>query len=754
MTVSLYIYVDEVAKRIELFEDENINISSSVQDIKDISKAKTDFSQSFTIPASSTNNEIFKHWYESAIDNSFDQRIKYKGFIEIDGIPFRKGGFCLNNASIKNNRVENYNITFYGDAKNITDLIKEDKLNSLDFSGLNHTFTPTEVINRINGTTTDNVKYPLLAHDRLYDYNNASANDITTNTGSILWRSLFPAIPLPYVMQKIQDKYGITFTGAFLNYTQFSKLHLLMKNAETLNVPTLSQKVNFTSKDSNLNNTEVNLTTDEIGLRSIVTVNNFRSLRIQITPTSSINYSVEIRKNGQPYLFFTNLSGTSNNFFFQTGINTQNVNDKFTIYVSSDSPMTYTSTLYYQRGITSPPTIYTATGTSQTTQSIIDIVRYAPDIKIMDFLSGLIKMFNLIIIPTNDTTFELLPLELYYNNGIIKDISANVIADDIDIKKTSTYKNINFNFESSENILNTKFRELFTAQRGYDYGDLKYEQIDSLESATFEIKLPFENPMFERKTGSSFQTITFKNKDLNNYVPKPVLMYLNGQQDVSAFPIKINTESGYTSINTYARFSNEYYNGTIMPINWGAEISTWYLNTVSNGLYQRHYSNYIGNIFSLKGRLLNVKCKFNPVELSEIKLNDRVVIRDKKYTINTMKSNLITGEVDFELLTDYRTIGSVQIGARYSFEDNYVVDKTAQDLEIMVLTNGATQVKPLTPTEAWLSYGTLTQYDNNFVIVVSIASNGTLAERQGNLVLEYDYNGTIENILIPITQDA
>jgi len=72
----------DVAQRIELFEDEKISINLSIQDIADVSKAKTDFTQSFTIPASTHNNSIFKNWYESAIDNGFDQRIKYNGLLK------------------------------------------------------------------------------------------------------------------------------------------------------------------------------------------------------------------------------------------------------------------------------------------------------------------------------------------------------------------------------------------------------------------------------------------------------------------------------------------------------------------------------------------------------------------------------------------------------------------------------------------------------------------------------------------------
>ena len=53
---------------IELFNDEKIDINLSIQNIQDISKVFTDFSQSFTVPASSINNSIFKHFYENAVD--------------------------------------------------------------------------------------------------------------------------------------------------------------------------------------------------------------------------------------------------------------------------------------------------------------------------------------------------------------------------------------------------------------------------------------------------------------------------------------------------------------------------------------------------------------------------------------------------------------------------------------------------------------------------------------------------------------
>lgn len=746
--VALYIYIDGIAKRIELFEDEKISVTSSVQDIADVSKAKTDFTQSFTIPASTTNNEIFKHWYESSLDGGFDHRVKYNGYIEVDTRTFRDGAFALNDVKYKDNMVDSYSIVFYGKAKNIKDILKEDKLANLDFSSLNHTFTSTQVINRITSNSYD-VSYPLFAHDRIYDYNNATTNDITTNAGSIKWNSLFPAIPLSFIMQKISDTYDLNFTGAFLDYPQFTKLWMLFKNAESFSQKLTPLRVNFTTKNVALTNAEVNLTTDEIGFQG----SGYRNVRLQITTASTQPYDILIYKNGALHGSYVGVIGNSNDIFINEFITTQTLNDKFTLSIQGQAGMSFTSLLTYTRGFGSSAVSYTASGTTQTIGATIDIGGYAPDLKLIDLITGLIKMFNLVIIPTDETTYELIPLELYYNDGRYNDISANVISDDIELKKTSMYKNINFKYQKSENILNTKFDDLFLSTRNFSYGDLAYEQIDSLESSTFSVELPFENAMYERKSNSNFQTITFKNKDLNNYLPKPLLMYDNSVQTVTP-NIKIDLTTGsYSTIVQYRRFSNDYSNGTILTLNWGEEISTWFLSNVSNGLYKRHYENYLGNIFNIKSRLVIVKCYFNPVELIDIKLNDRIIIRDKKYTINKLTTDLTSGETTLELLTDYRS-GEVPIGNRFAFEPFYEVDNTEQTIEVLLLRNVSPVISLQASLYGWIDY-IADDYDNDTTIRVDISQNTTGSQRIGYITGKWeDELGTINDIEIPIIQNA
>ena len=52
-----------VYQRIDLFKDETISLTQSIQNVKDIAKVFTDFTKTFTVPATKDTNKLFKHYY-------------------------------------------------------------------------------------------------------------------------------------------------------------------------------------------------------------------------------------------------------------------------------------------------------------------------------------------------------------------------------------------------------------------------------------------------------------------------------------------------------------------------------------------------------------------------------------------------------------------------------------------------------------------------------------------------------------------
>ena len=78
-------------ERVDLYKDESVSITQSIKNVKDISKIFTEFTKTFTIPATKTNNRIFKHYYNFDIVNGYDARLKKNARLEINNLPFKKG---------------------------------------------------------------------------------------------------------------------------------------------------------------------------------------------------------------------------------------------------------------------------------------------------------------------------------------------------------------------------------------------------------------------------------------------------------------------------------------------------------------------------------------------------------------------------------------------------------------------------------------------------------------------------------------
>ncbi len=105
----------------------------------------------------------------------------------------------------------------------------------------------------------------------------------------------------------------------------------------------------------------------------------------------------------------------------------------------------------------------------------------------------------------------------------------------------------------------------------------------------------------------------------------------------------------------YKAFGQEtLISGETYGLNFNEQQSTLTNLPVPNGLYRNYYEQYFKNIYNLKARLIKVSAILPTSILTTLKLNDSIIIRDTKYLINTFTTDLTTGEVQFELLTDQR----------------------------------------------------------------------------------------------------
>ena len=187
--IGLQLYVEN--QLVEMFDDESITLTQTIQDVRSIDKIFSDFSKTFSVPASETNNKIFKHFYNYEILEGFDARKKIDAELYLNYKLFKKGKVKLEGTTLKLNKAHTYRLTFYGNTVNLKDKIGEATLSDLPtLTELEFQYTDTNIkglLNTATSKTMDGVVFPdvllvpLITHTKrlIYDSGSSAANTET-----------------------------------------------------------------------------------------------------------------------------------------------------------------------------------------------------------------------------------------------------------------------------------------------------------------------------------------------------------------------------------------------------------------------------------------------------------------------------------------------------------------------------------------------------------------------------------------------
>ena len=233
-TVQLFIQ----NQRIDLFDDEVISINLSIQNSKDPAKIFTEFTKTFTIPATPTNNKILKHYYNPDISlaDVLDARKRIDALLSINYVDYKKGKVRIDGVSMENNKPKDYKITFFGNTIKLPDLFGDDRLSDIsELSAYDHLYSPTNVkTGLVTNLLSGSIVYPLLTHTKRLYYDSSGS---TTTDGNLFYDAakanrgldyadLKPALKVKNIIDKIASHYSLTFSSTFFDSSDFAELYL------------------------------------------------------------------------------------------------------------------------------------------------------------------------------------------------------------------------------------------------------------------------------------------------------------------------------------------------------------------------------------------------------------------------------------------------------------------------------------------------------------------------------------------------
>lgn len=668
--MDLKLYIKGVL--IDLFEDEKVSLNLSVKNVSDLSKLFTDFSQGFSIPCTPNNNSVFEYWFEADVDGTFNSNIRVEAYIEINSLPFRFGVVQLESCKMKMNQPYSYACTFYGNLTNLSDLFGDDELSSLSsLESFNHPYNSTNVISALRNDNLSNgdVYYPIINAINEMSLQTGGNRDLENSSNTISYREFKPALRVLRIIEAIETRYGITFSRDFFDRSIFYNLFLwLQKEEGFLNARGKERTIDI-QNDGNFNEVDafVNLTTDTV----FFTPYEVYGTQVAVRSTSflvsaqpgfeSVKYKLLIYKNGVKVSEKegTGLVGVG---WSDTQRLTTPQNFQYKIIAYGD--FEYRSSLYVTRVVYNPPSPFpnpleqtsTIDNTSiRASTAILDITGQMPEIKVLDFINGLVKMFNLVIIPTSLNSFYLDTLDNWYSKGKTYNITNLVNIEDIEIKRPDVKKKIFFKYEKAEAILGDRYFQ----NNKIGYGDLK--ALFNIQGDDLEIDVPFENMLFERLTQEAGGTQTALqvgfaiDKELSPVKTAPLLFYRNGTINTSATTYIQPSNAVSTYFHT-ATEDNLKADQITNSLNFGSDISSYFFTPIEKSLYFNFWKTYIEDLFNKKCRVIVLKCKLPISILLKLKINDKFIVRDKRYKISSINVDLTNGQANLELFTDFSQV--------------------------------------------------------------------------------------------------
>ena len=230
----------------DLYEEEDLPLTLSVDDFKNVAEKVQSYSKAFNLPATKRNNRIFDHIFE--ITRSYDGLIfnPYKRtqcVLKQDGFILFEGYLRMLDITDKEGEIS-YNVNLYSEVIALADTLKGRAFRDLDFTELEHDYNKTQIQNSWNDSGTgitytnpstsgfrddySTLKYPFVDWNHQIIVGGLGASGATVGNPELptLETAFRPFINIKYLIDRIFEASEFTYSSTFFDTTDFEKLYM------------------------------------------------------------------------------------------------------------------------------------------------------------------------------------------------------------------------------------------------------------------------------------------------------------------------------------------------------------------------------------------------------------------------------------------------------------------------------------------------------------------------------------------------
>tara|TARA_R110000796_G_scaffold55987_1_gene130039 strand:- start:256 stop:1974 length:1719 start_codon:yes stop_codon:yes gene_type:complete len=497
------------------------------------------------------------------------------------------------------------------------------------------------------------------------------STSIADNKYGIIEQDLIPALKVGSILDKIASTYGVTFSGAFSqDYVRELYLWLHKTDKQRTGDKNSAIMTNFTNVSlPSFSGMQVN--TDNIQF--------FTSyppiyIKVRITPTFTGTADVYIKFNGV-IVETVSTSGQTSNYYTVTSYGTLTVeaesSQSVTVSVGMDLEQ-YGDAITTRTGSLDGTIGIGNAGTFKVSDNI-------PNMKVIDFLSSLFKMFNIVAEVSDALDIEGTHFDAFMNRGVLRDVSEYIDIDNYDVDKPNLYSAMRFKFADPKVAMELGYEKV----NGKNYGELEYELTGqtgvklSGNEYVLDLKnqrIPLE-PLFDLDDDSDSGVIYTQFADLKGAEQQLSPMFTYIARVIAGAPLSFDTGGSVSQITNYIMASNIHTTSSVQPLTkslgnvglyFGDELNEYnYANSLAGfGLFNNFYKGLTAMMFDEDKRSVVFKAFIPTSIIEKMSLSDTLIINNSFYNINSIDTNYLNGESKL----DVTLVGKSQL--------SYFVDST------------------------------------------------------------------------------
>ena len=647
---------------IELYENEPVNLSYQFSDIQDINASSSSFSQTFRVPLTKKNQDYFGAVNEFGLITTWNPKVKVDAELTYNTIPVMRGFAQVKAVYVQKGKYADVEIAVFGETANLSRDIGDGMLTDLDLSAYDHDLNATKLADSWAGNLFSGViKYGIPDKGQ-----NWTSSNIWTSTNPLEHGDFTPYFRATKLFEEIMTEAGYTYDSNFLGRTDDIYLALYngtltpaSNDVQGANLMLVGLQSNLTGLTAHPNYTSITGWSEASpffdegdrftsGTTFTAPYRAFYRFRINVYgrmshPSNSV--SMRLSKNGSELFEFIDDMGSpefndvQHNFLSPEFILDENDTVEFQYFVDNSS---HPLTLDGNGEISNLTTWWQVPYISNVTSGNINVTGNLPEMKQIDFIAGLQKMFNLVFIPdrNNAKHLSIEPFNEYIASGSQKDWTNKIdLSKDLTIAPTTDLQARQYDWTHSngKDIVN----DLVFKNAARVYGRYRVTDPENdFASGNKEIKTPFAPHVVSRipQTGYAVHRMLIDTTQPEKTIKKPLprLAFWNG---LVAGDLNYQNDTNTASVNatSYPAFSQySELNASVddEDLSFGGEPPFHTIEAFPlNALYYRYWRPFVNELYSSDARKLTAFFRLTRSELASFEFSDKVYIKDTYWRI-------------------------------------------------------------------------------------------------------------------------